>query len=29
MTINTIPKTIAAAPGLKLMSELPAPCATL
>ncbi len=29
MTINTIPKTIAAVPGLKLMSELPAPCATL
>ncbi len=29
MTINTIPKTIAAVPGLKVMSELPAPCATL
>jgi 4-hydroxy-tetrahydrodipicolinate reductase len=28
MTINTIPKAIAAAPGLKVMSELPAPCAT-
>ncbi|MGB2906989.1 MAG: hypothetical protein WBB73_07800 [Candidatus Aminicenantaceae bacterium] len=29
MTINTIPQTIAAVPGLKVMSELPAPCATL
>jgi 4-hydroxy-tetrahydrodipicolinate reductase len=29
MTINTVPKAIAAAAGLKLMSELPAPCATL
>ncbi len=28
MTINTIPKAVAAAPGLKVMSELPAPCAT-
>jgi len=27
MTINTIPKAAAAAPGLKVMSELPAPCA--
>ncbi len=29
MAINTIPKAIAAVPGLKVMSELPAPCATL
>lgn len=29
MTINTIPKTIAANPGLKIMSELPAPAAVL
>jgi 4-hydroxy-tetrahydrodipicolinate reductase len=27
MTINTIPKAVAAAPGFKLMSELPAPAA--
>ena len=29
MAINTIPKAFAAAPGLKVMSELPAPSATL
>lgn len=29
MAINTIPQAIAAVPGLKVMSELPAPCATL
>jgi 4-hydroxy-tetrahydrodipicolinate reductase len=29
MTINTIPKAVQAVPGLKVMSELPAPCATL
>ena len=29
MTINTIPKAVQAAPGLKVMNELPAPCATL
>ena len=29
MTINSIPKAIATVPGLKVMSELPAPCATL
>jgi hypothetical protein len=29
MTINTIPQAVKAAPGLKVMSELPAPCATL
>jgi hypothetical protein len=29
MAINTIPKAIEAAPGLKIMSQLPAPCATL
>lgn len=29
MTINTIPKAVQASPGLKVMSELPAPCATL
>ncbi len=28
VTINTIPKAVAAAPGLKVMSQLPAPCAT-
>ncbi len=29
MAINTIPKAVEAAPGLKIMSQLPAPCATL
>ncbi|NOR14499.1 MAG: hypothetical protein GQ544_02220, partial [Candidatus Aminicenantes bacterium] len=29
VTINTIPKAIEAVPGLKLMSEIPSPAATL